>query len=182
MFLVIRKYSRRPLPGSWEGRSQPASPLALDLTKANRGICGKIDTHAEAACRRVRVQVCWLTGRKISDALAAAGDASPVGLIESCWGGTTVQLWSPAKALAACNGTEGGNKQPGLRANHTNPHWNGDGGLYNAMIAPFKTVRFAGAVWYQGEVILAHLSNRRFLAHLTIVPKKSRLGLCSAHS
>jgi hypothetical protein len=32
--------------------------------------------------------VCWLTGRTISQALSAAGDPTPVGLMESCWGGT----------------------------------------------------------------------------------------------
>jgi len=71
----------------------------------------------------------------------AAGDATPVGLIESCWGGTTVQLWSPRQALEVCNGTEGGNKQPGERAGHTNPHANGDGGLYNSMIHPFRSLQ-----------------------------------------
>ena len=43
--------------------------------------------------------VCWWLGRAVA---AALGGGVPVGLIESAWGGSTVQAWSTPASLAAC--------------------------------------------------------------------------------
>jgi sialate O-acetylesterase len=42
--------------------------------------------------------VCWLYGRMIHEAL----DGRPIGLIGSSWGGTSIELWMPPKALQDC--------------------------------------------------------------------------------
>lgn len=41
--------------------------------------------------------LCWLFGRYMYDKLKY-----PIGLVESCWGGTTVEAWSSARALKQC--------------------------------------------------------------------------------
>jgi sialate O-acetylesterase len=45
--------------------------------------------------------VCWLYGRMIHQALGGR----PMGLIATSFGGTTIEVWMPPKALQACNDT-----------------------------------------------------------------------------
>nr|XP_057935916.1 sialate O-acetylesterase isoform X1 [Doryrhamphus excisus] len=78
--------------------------------------------------------VCWLFGRYMYDNLKY-----PIGLVESCWGGTPVEAWSSSSALQKCglNGT-----QRSKTANSV---------LWNAMIHPLLNMTLKGAIWYQGE-------------------------------
>lgn len=71
----------------------------------------------------------------------------PVGLINTSWGGTPAEVWTPAEKV---------NAQPALveaaaKLTPANgwPHM--PGYTYNAMIAPFTKYSIAGAIWYQGE-------------------------------
>jgi hypothetical protein len=58
--------------------------------------------------------VCWVFGRKLSDALTRAGQASadggpiPLGLISNNWGGTKIEQWMPADAIAPCTPAHAG--------------------------------------------------------------------------
>ncbi|XP_072551705.1 sialate O-acetylesterase isoform X2 [Salminus brasiliensis] len=103
---------------------------------------GKDFTHFSA--------VCWLFGRYLYETLKY-----PIGLVESCWGGTPVEAWSSQRALTKC----------GLRSSshtHTFPkrttssndsleqYWN-NSVLWNAMIHPLLNMAIKGAIWYQGE-------------------------------
>ncbi|KAK1900323.1 Sialate O-acetylesterase [Dissostichus eleginoides] len=79
--------------------------------------------------------VCWLFGRDLYDKLQY-----PIGLVESCWGGTPIEPWCSPRALQHC----GLLQQPG-----DGPKVNSV--LWNAMIHPLLNMTIKGAIWYQGE-------------------------------
>ncbi|XP_072248955.1 sialate O-acetylesterase isoform X2 [Leuresthes tenuis] len=79
--------------------------------------------------------VCWLFGRYMYDKLKY-----PIGLVESCWGGTPVEAWSSLRALRQC----------GLEQNEDSPKEK-NSVLWNAMIHPLLSMTIYGAIWYQGE-------------------------------
>lgn len=60
----------------------------------------------------------------------------PVGLIDASYGGTRIELWTPAAALAA---------QPGRQDAAD------DAVLYNGMVAGLAPFALKGMLWYQGE-------------------------------
>ncbi|XP_054469024.1 sialate O-acetylesterase [Anoplopoma fimbria] len=78
--------------------------------------------------------VCWLFGRYLYDTLQY-----PIGLVESCWGGTPIEVWSSPKALQQC----------GLQQTNSGPKEYSV--LWNAMIHPLLNMTIKGAIWYQGE-------------------------------
>ncbi|XP_023678267.1 sialate O-acetylesterase [Paramormyrops kingsleyae] len=84
--------------------------------------------------------VCWLFGRDLHQNLGY-----PVGLVESCWGGTPVEAWSSTRALKKCSlaGTKDG--MPLVEQVWENTV------LWNAMIHPLLNMTIKGAIWYQGE-------------------------------
>jgi sialate O-acetylesterase len=85
----------------------------------------------------------YFFGKKISKTLNV-----PVGLINSSWGGTPAEVWTPAELIE---------KDAQLLAatdslNKTSTGWPWiQGTVYNAMIAPLFNFNIAGAIWYQGE-------------------------------
>ncbi|KAI3354460.1 hypothetical protein L3Q82_018972, partial [Scortum barcoo] len=83
--------------------------------------------------------VCWLFGRYMYKTLQY-----PIGLVESCWGGTPVEVWSSSRALQQC-GLE--SAKDGL--NVLGPKNNSI--LWNSMIHPLLNMTIKGALWYQGE-------------------------------
>lgn len=84
--------------------------------------------------------VAWLTTKAVAEAL---GNGTAVGVIESAWGGTSIQVWLDASAAAGCGDAPA---YPG--------GWpTAPSSLFNAMVAPFLVgpMRVGGFVWYQGE-------------------------------
>ena len=71
----------------------------------------------------------------------------PVGLINTSWGGTPAEVWTPAGLInnnAVLKEANGKLSQ--------DPHWPYlPGYTFNAMIAPFTNFAITGAIWYQGE-------------------------------
>lgn len=51
--------------------------------------------------------VCWLFGRYLYESLKY-----PIGLVESCWGGTPVEAWSSLRALQSCGLKEPESRSP----------------------------------------------------------------------
>ena len=80
--------------------------------------------------------VAYFFGREIHTNLHV-----PVGVIESTWGGTRIEPWTPAPAgRAALVNSEAD------AMSETTPS-----AIYNAMIAPLTGFAVRGALWYQGE-------------------------------
>ena len=72
----------------------------------------------------------------------------PVGLIESSWGGTRIEPWTPPVALKSVPALAK-SAPPEIGTNkisNTRPM-----AIYNAMIAPIVGFAMRGALWYQGE-------------------------------
>jgi len=61
----------------------------------------------------------------------------PIGIIDSAWGGTSAELWTPVDKLKELGYTE---KE---RAKGSK--------LYNGMIHPLLNFKIKGCIWYQGE-------------------------------
>ncbi len=71
----------------------------------------------------------------------------PVALINSSWGGTPAEVWTPAELVTGAPQLAAAAAKQGV--NGYRPHVAGK--TYNAMIAPITNYRIAGAIWYQGE-------------------------------
>jgi len=82
--------------------------------------------------------VCFLYGRVLYDHLKV-----PIGLIESSWGGTSVETWMPDEAIENC----GLNKLPDYGQGIQNE----ESQCWHAMMAPLTRLTIRGAIWYQGE-------------------------------
>jgi len=82
--------------------------------------------------------VCFLYGRALYDHLKV-----PIGLIESSWGGTSVETWMPNEAIEDC----GLNKLPDYGQGIQNE----ESQCWHAMMAPLTKLAIRGAIWYQGE-------------------------------
>jgi len=84
----------------------------------------------------------YFFGQKINGELNV-----PVGLINSSWGGTPAEVWTPKEAITADPVLEAASKQLKEAA-----WWPVQTAYnYNAMIYPFINYNIAGALWYQGE-------------------------------
>ena len=86
----------------------------------------------------------------------------PIGLIDSSWGGTIVEAWSPPEALAACDVTDNG---IGEENNHNEYLWNG-------MIYPLlkMTIRF-------NRLLVSSVYSTFFLQGSCLVPGRAKCGL-----
>jgi sialate O-acetylesterase len=69
----------------------------------------------------------------------------PIGLIESSWGGTRIEPWTPPA------GFQQNSKLAEFLLPTTNKLSSSPMALYNGMIAPLVPFAIRGALWYQGE-------------------------------
>jgi sialate O-acetylesterase len=71
----------------------------------------------------------------------------PIGLINSSWGGTPAEVWTPDSMV----NNDAVLKAASAKINLSNWWPRQPGATYNAMIAPITNFAIAGAIWYQGE-------------------------------
>ncbi len=71
----------------------------------------------------------------------------PIGMIESSWGGTPAEVWTPAELVN--NDSVLKKWAGGQKPSYGWPYI--PGYCYNGMIAPLTNFPIAGAIWYQGE-------------------------------
>jgi sialate O-acetylesterase len=84
----------------------------------------------------------YFFGKKLQQELSV-----PIGLINSNWGGTPAEVWTPKEMVE----NDPALKTAAAKVNVT-PWWPVNAGdTYNAMIHPLTNFAIAGALWYQGE-------------------------------
>ncbi|TKK64284.1 sialate O-acetylesterase [Ilyomonas limi] len=71
----------------------------------------------------------------------------PIGLIESAWGGTPAEVWTPDSIVTSNDTLQAAASK--LQPSNGWPYK--PGYTYNAMIYPITPYNIAGAIWYQGE-------------------------------
>ena len=85
--------------------------------------------------------------------LADNNEVVPLGLIDSDWGGTPIEAWSPTHALDLCNA-------PITQScNDDYPH-HCPSQLFNAMILPLSRTALKGFLWYQGKANISEENKR----------------------
>ncbi len=70
----------------------------------------------------------------------------PVGLINSSWGGSSIEAWMTSDMLKAFPEAKIPESLDGLKDHNRIP-----GALYPAMIKPLEGIAMKGIIWYQGE-------------------------------
>jgi sialate O-acetylesterase len=71
----------------------------------------------------------------------------PIGLVQSAWSGTPVELWMPAEVIDS----DPVMKEAATKIRDVTYRPNKPGLIYNAMIYPISNYTIAGTIWYQGE-------------------------------
>ncbi|MDQ6889431.1 MAG: sialate O-acetylesterase [Bacteroidota bacterium] len=111
-----------------------------DDTKAQWVVCNPDDLKTFSLAG-------YFFGQKLHETLSV-----PIGLIESSWGGTPAEVWTPKDAIE--NNPVLKKVADGLK---TTPWGPVHAALtYNAMIYPITNFNIAGVIWYQGEANVAN--------------------------
>ncbi len=85
----------------------------------------------------------YFFGKKLQTEL----NGFPIGLIQSAWSGTPVELWEPVEVL----NSDPAMKEAATKIRDVTYRPNKPGLIYNAMIYPISNYTIAGVIWYQGE-------------------------------
>ena len=151
------RQSREEAPG--------ATPHLLRFFHGPKATADAPQDHVDArwvVCNPEEMQrfsaIGYFFGKQIHERLNA-----PVGIINSSWGGTPAEVWTPREVVEAA---------PDLRAAAAElkpfAWWPHQPGLaYNAMIHPLLPFRIAGVLWYQGESnVPTHATYRKLFTYM----------------
>ena len=114
---------------------------------------------------------CWYFAQKLTDRMAAdANEASvvPLGMIESAYGGTTIEQWVSIDAQLqcaniSCHANASLPFEPSTAEVCTHDKELGNGGLWGGMVAPFINMTITGWTWYQGTKASVYISLQMIL-------------------
>src|SRR5690606_1794457 len=84
----------------------------------------------------------YFFGKKLHDDLNV-----PIGLIQSAWAGTPIELWEPESVIDSDPIMKKAASEIVVKTHRAHQ----PGYIYNAMIYPISNYTIAGAIWYQGE-------------------------------
>jgi sialate O-acetylesterase len=111
------------------------SPFPQEDVKAHWVVCNPEDMRRFSLAG-------YFFGQKINESLNV-----PVGLINSSWGGTPAEVWTPSDAIEQDPVlSKAAKQQKEVPYGPVLPAY-----AYNAMIYPLTNYQVAGALWYQGE-------------------------------
>ena len=85
----------------------------------------------------------YFFGKKLHEEL----NNVPIGLVQSAWSGTPVELWEPLEVI----NSDDAMKEAATKIRAVTYRPNKPGLIYNAMIYPISNYTVAGVIWYQGE-------------------------------
>ena len=126
-----------------------------------------------------RTAVGYFFGRELFQSLD-----SPVGLIETNWGGTASEAWTSRKALESAPAAkpilQGWDKAVAADAGKRQAR-NRPANLYNAMISPLLPYAVRGAIWYQGEANVSRAHQYQTIFPLMIRDWREAWGLPNMH-
>ena len=133
--------------------------------------------------------LCFLYGRNIHREL---GQKVPVGLIESCYGGTPIITWMDVDAVQQCNHTmvsaevapprtEEEERLTKAIGNYGGPHGpKAPYLLWNAMVEPIVRYKLKAILWYQAAHTHTHTRTHAH-AHTLIVAQTDSTAALSQH-
>ncbi|MFT3992021.1 MAG: sialate O-acetylesterase [Luteolibacter sp.] len=78
----------------------------------------------------------------------------PIGMLQSAWGGTRIELWTPAEAYQSHPAFHQATQTSPLKIDGVTP-----GSHYTAMVLPLAPFAIKGVVWYQGESNVVDLND-----------------------
>ena len=137
----------RPSPGAISGAVGGPPPPPPPPRPCNRWVTPAEASANEASYLLSFSAVCFLT---IRDIARQHTGQRPMALVQSAWGGSRLESWMSAEAIAAAASPVRGaippnnNKAPSGAAND-------ESALYNGMVSPWTNFSIRAALWYQGE-------------------------------
>ncbi len=153
MEMPMRGYNHQPVEGGLDMILSARAERPIRMFTVGKAVSSEpLDTCSGHWGLNVPAEVaeCSATAYFFADYLnSILGDDTPVGLIISVWGGTTVQPWLSRPVAQQAGLDVSGTESP---VDRTTPDvLLMPSTLYNAMAAPVLPFTVKGMLWYQGE-------------------------------